>query len=286
MPVRPSIVRITREPRRAALRRCAAGLLLSCSLPMFLGSSSAVGQVQGPDPGAWLYLQKQFYGDRDIGLVDEKFMSLQAPANTPDPASTPLTVRFGAAAVGRIKQLRIIIDNNPSPLAATFDFAPGARINEVGLHVRVDRFTTVLAIAETTHGRLEMRSQWVNASGGCSAPPSAAAGGKIGEIRFWSTPDGKTLRVGVRHPNYSGFQIDPLSGDPIPPHYVAQFRLSADGRPWVEAKTGISLSENPSLRIGSDALLPAPIEADIVDSKDAHFSANWQGPGTARAAGH
>jgi sulfur-oxidizing protein SoxY len=85
------------------------------------------------------------------------------------------------------------------------------------------------------------------------------------------------MLISILHPNNSGFQIDPLSGEPIPSHYVAHIRLSSDGRTLLDADTGISLSENPSLRIASDRPLPAPVTVDIVDSKDAHFNASWRG---------
>ena len=252
-------------------------LLSAWLLLAFCGASFALGDAQTPASGAWEYLQKQFYPGRDIGLLDESYMSLEAPANTPDPAATPLTLRFGDAALGHIRQIRVIIDNNPSPVAATFDVASGARLAEIDLRVRVDRFTSVRAIAETTDGKIEMRSTWVNASGGCSAPPGAAAAGRLGDIRFRPSPDAKSMLISILHPNNSGFQIDPLSGEPIPSHYVAHIRLSTDGRTLLDADTGISLSENPSLRIASDRPLPAPVTVDIVDSKDAHFNASWRG---------
>src|SRR5580692_5019989 len=172
------------RPRRYVI----ALLLLGCC-----GSSLAVSDGQTPASGAWEYLQQQFYPGRSIGLLDETYMSLEAPANTPDPAATPLTLHFGDAALGHIRQVRVIIDNNPSPVAATFDVAPGARVAEIGLRVRIDRFTSVRAVAETTDGTLEMRSSWVNASGGCSTPPSAATAGALGDIRFRPSPDAKSM---------------------------------------------------------------------------------------------
>jgi sulfur-oxidizing protein SoxY len=237
-------------------------------------------QAQSPSSGAWQYLRGQFYGSRDIGEVDENLMSIQAPANTPDPSATPITVRFGDAAAGKVKQLRLIIDNNPSPLAATMNLEPGVPVDELDMRVRIDRFTSVRAIAEMNDGSLEMRSAWVNASGGCSAPPSAASGGTLGEIRLRAANDDKTLQMSIRHPNNSGFQIDPVSGDAIPPHYISHIRLSAGSKTVLDADTGISLSENPTLRIASEQPLPAPLEFVATDSKDGHFSGTWTGPGS------
>jgi len=209
-----------------------------------------------------------------MGEVDETYMSLEAPANTPDPAATPLTLRFADDERRRIKRVRVFIDNNPSPLVATFDFG-STPITEINMRVRVDRFTSVRAIAETADGGLEMRSSWVKASGGCSAPPSAAEGGVLGEIRVRSAADAKSVQINIRHPNASGFQIDPRTGDPIPAHFISRIQVNAGGSPLLTAQTGISLSENPALRIVSDKLLPAPITVDAVDSvTQAHYTAS------------
>jgi sulfur-oxidizing protein SoxY len=252
-------------------------------MPVFAVLASpvfAVEEASNPAVGAWETMRQNLYGDRDIGLTDETFMSLSAPGNTPDPAATPISLHFGPTAQGKIKRVRLIIDNNPSPLAATLELDGSVPISEIDLRVRIDRYTSVRAIAETSNGTLEMRSAWVKASGGCSAPPGAAAGGTLGEIRVRPSPDAKSLQVNVRHPNNSGFQIDPQTGDPIPPHFVTRLRLSTAGHVLFEADMGISISENPSFRIVSNATLPEPVSVDVVDSKEAHFTATWNGGST------
>jgi sulfur-oxidizing protein SoxY len=238
------------------------------------GPCHAIGEEQQPSGSAWELLRAQYYGERPMGVVDETYMSLQVPANTPDPAATPLMLRFADDDHRRIKRVRVFIDNNPSPLVATFDF-PGTPLTEIDMRVRIDRFTSVRAIAETADGALEMRSSWVKASGGCSAPPAASSGGMLGEVRVRTSPDAKSMQVGIRHPNASGFQIDPRSGDPIPAHYITHIRVNAGGTALLDADTGISLSENPSLRIASDKPLALPISVDAVDSEtQAHYTAS------------
>ena len=93
-----------------------------------------------------------------------------------------------------MRQLRVIIDNNPSPLVATMTLTAGVPLDEIDLRVRIDRFTSVRAIAETPDGRLEMRSTWVNASGGCSAPPNAAPAGRLGQSAFMPPMTGAPCR--------------------------------------------------------------------------------------------
>jgi sulfur-oxidizing protein SoxY len=238
----------------------------------------ALGDTQQtPGIGAWQTLRPQLYGSRSIGEIGDTAMSVEAPASTPDPSATPVTIHFGEALAGALKQVRVIIDNNPSPLVATFDMSSKLAVDEIDLRVRIDRFTSVRAIAETTDGHLEMRSTWVNASGGCSAPPSAAAGGTLGEIRFRPSSEGKALQVSIRHPNNSGFQIDPLSGEPIAPHFIAHIALRSGEQTLLEAETGISLSENPTLRIAAPTALPTPLTVEATDVPTrARYTATWQ----------
>jgi sulfur-oxidizing protein SoxY len=263
--------------RGNAGHRLIARWLAPCLATTFFaaGPLHAVEEAQQPSSSAWDYLRAKYYGDKTMGVVDETYMSLEVPANTPDAASTPLTLRFADDDHRRIKRVRVFIDNNPSPLVATFEFS-SVPVTEINMSVRVDRFTSVRAIAETADGGLEMRSSWVKASGGCSAPPSAATGsGALGEIRLRSSADGKSLQVGIRHPNASGFQMDPRTGDPIPPHYISHIRVNAGGTELLDAETGISVSENPALRITSDKPLALPVTVDAVDSEtQAHYTAS------------
>ena len=261
------------------------GLLLAAAALVAATPAVAVGDLPSPSTGAWEYLRPQFYGTRDIGEVDENYMRLEAPANTPDPSATPLTLHFGEDAAGKIKQVRLIIDNNPSPLAATMQLKAGVPVNQIDLRVRIDRFTSVRAIAETTDGRLEMRSTWVKASGGCSAPPNAADGGTLGEIRFRPSPDARSLQMSIRHPNKSGFQIDPRTGDSIPPHYISHIQVQVAGETIMQADTGISLSENPSLRIASRDPIGAPLTLVAQDSvTKADYTGVWNGTPAKAAA--
>jgi sulfur-oxidizing protein SoxY len=236
----------------------------------------AAAAEQSPASGAWQTMRPNLYGTRVISETGDALMSIEAPASTPDPSATPVVVHFGAALAGRVRQVRVIIDNNPSPLVTTMNLRPGLPLEEIDLRVRIDRYTSVRAIAETADGQLEMRSTWVNASGGCSAPPSPGAGGALGDIRFRASADDRALQVSIRHPNNSGFQIDPKSGDPIPPHFISHLRLRAGDDTLVDAETGISLSENPTLRITSREPLQAPLVLEATDAPSQQlFTATW-----------
>jgi sulfur-oxidizing protein SoxY len=253
-----------------------AGALLGTFL--FAGSARTLEDAQQPSSSAWELLREKYYGDREMGLVDETYMRLDVPANTPDPAATPVTLHIADSEQRRVKRVRVFIDNNPSPLVAAIELAGAVPVTEIDLRVRIDRFTSVRAIAETADGSLEMRSGWVKASGGCSAPPSPTAGGTLGEIRLRPSADATALQIGIRHPNSSGFQIDPRTGEPIPAHYISRIVVNAGGNLLFAADTGISLSENPTLRIVSGTALPMPVMVDAADSEtQAHYTATWNG---------
>jgi sulfur-oxidizing protein SoxY len=242
----------------------------------------ALADTEAPANGAWQLMRGQLYGTRDIGESGDQLMTIEAPASTPDPTATPLVVRFGADLVGKVRQVRVVIDNNPSPLAATLNLTAALPVDEIDLRVRIDRFTSVRAIAETAGGRLEMRSTWVNASGGCSAPPSAAEGGVLGQIRFRAADDNRALQFSIRHPNNSGFQVDPRTGDFIAPHFISHIRLLAGGQTVLDADTGISLSENPTLRIATRQPLSAPLTVEASDlPTQTQYRGTWQGTATA-----
>jgi sulfur-oxidizing protein SoxY len=269
--------------RRKPVSLAVALYLLGGAIP-----ACVLAEEQQPSASSWQFLRDKYYGDKEMGVVDEAHMSIEVPANTPDPAATPLTLRFAHEGGRYPKRVRVFIDNNPSPLVATFDLTGAPTIVQIDMRVRVDRFTSVRAIAEESDGSLEMRSSWVKAAGGCSAPPSPSAGGTLGEIRLRPTADAKAIQVSIRHPNSSGFQIDPKSGDNIPAHYISHVVLNAGGKPLLEADTGISLSENPSLRIATDTVLPLPVTVDAVDSvTHAHYAAAWNaGSDAAQHEGH
>ena len=129
----------------------------------------------------------------------------------------------------------------PSPLVATIELAGATPVTEVDMRVRIDRFTSVRAIAESADGSLEMRSS-------------------------------------------SGFQIDPRTGDAIPAHYISRIVVNAGGKALLAAETGISLSENPTLRIVSE--VPLPVMVDAADSEThAHYTATWKGDNDAPTNG-
>ena len=84
-------------------------------------------------------------------------------------------------------RLYLLIDANPSPVAAIFQFAPRSGRAEIETRVRVDEYSFVRAIAETSDGQLYGVVRFVKASGGCSAPAAtdaSAAAAALGRMQL------------------------------------------------------------------------------------------------------
>ena len=146
-------------------------------------------------------------------------LTLDAPERAYDAAVVPITALVPQTPERFIRTVSLIVDNNPAPLAVTFHLRPEAGRADLGARVRVNEYTNVRAVAETSDGRLWMVERFVKAAGGCSAPSSkdaAAAMARLGKMKL--KPLGTFLagevvpvELLVSHPQYTGMQIDQVT---------------------------------------------------------------------------
>lgn len=210
---------------------------------------------------AWPQIRQHVFGERAIKDAGAAF-ALYAPAQAADAAVVPIDVRFPAAIAGKVKTLTLIIDRNPMPVAATFTFEEAYRQLDIGerslaTRVRVDNFSKVRAILETVDGELMMIAKFVAGAGGCSAPASKdpdealASMGKVQVKAATSNAHGEAWRDGtvmVRHPNFTGMQMDAKTRNFTPARYVDKLELRSGDKLLFTMTGGISISENPNLR--------------------------------------
>jgi sulfur-oxidizing protein SoxY len=69
-----------------------------------------------------------------------------------------------------IRRLYVIVDNNPSPIAALIDLTAESGRADIETRIRVEQYSYVRAVAELSDGTLSAQARFVKASGGCSAP--------------------------------------------------------------------------------------------------------------------
>jgi len=266
--------RVTTARRFLAAAVACLGLLLA-----------AAPQGARAGDSAWDDIRPQLYGaEREI-LPAGGIIKLVAPYRALDAATVPITVtsEIPQSEDRYIRSLTLVVDENPAPIVGTFHFSPANGIATVSTRVRVNAYTNIRAIAETSDGKLYMAAEYVKASGGCSAPASSdqeAALARMGRMKLkqlgaWRQNEISEAQFMVSHPNYSGFQLDQVEQIWIPAHYVRRIELTLGGREILSFDGDISISENPTFRFfvrpqGSDVL-----HARVVDSEDRVFEQSW-----------
>jgi len=215
----------------------------------------AVAQQEADDP--WPGIRKDLYAARDISEGDGA-IELTAPVRADDAAVVPITMRIPASVAATAKTLTLVIDKNPMPVAATFTFGPAAGSGErmIDTRIRVDMYSNVRAVLETTDGKLHMATKYVKAAGGCSAPAlkdQEQALAELGKMKLRlheanQTPMMQEAQVMIRHPNYSGMQMNQLTGLYIPAKFIDSMEVKRGSDTVFTMTGGISLSENPNIR--------------------------------------
>lgn len=254
--------------------------LLTCLLVVFF-SFAALANTDPPET-AWSIIKEKHFSGRTIHHDAKAILTLDAPMRAEDAALVPISIKSSQPqqAHHRIKNIHLIIDNNPDPYAAKLTFSPTLENIDIATRVRVDRYTPIRAIAELNDGSLHMVSTFVKASGGCSAPAgkdAAAAQARFGQtqIRMRSPRVGHATmaQVMISHPNNTGLQIDQLSRGYIPAHYVTTMEIDFNEHRLMTIEAGISISEDPSLRFMFTPRNPGLLSVRIKDSKQLIFHA-------------
>lgn len=245
----------------------------------------------GDDP--WPDIRRDVFGNREVAENDGT-ISLDAPYRAEDAAVVPLTMRIPASIARDVKSLTLVIDKNPAPVAATFHFGEAAGTGErmLSTRVRIDMYSNVRAVIETNDGKLHMATKFVKASGGCSAAASKDADealasiGKM-QIRVFDatevadlSPKTREALVMIRHPNFTGMQMDQLTREFTPMKIVQEITVKRGGELVFRMDGGISISENPNFRFTFAAGTDDTLEVTAKDTDGRMFSATSAGKAT------
>ena len=211
---------------------------------------------KAPLPVTWNKDLKELLYDNDIINDGSKIMKMTSPYRALDAAIVPITISFNIDQDGEeyIRDLTLIVDENPSPLVSKFKFTKKSGNASLTTRVRIDKYTYVRAIAETNKNNKFMVANFVKAAGGCSAPSLGdmdAIMARLGKMKmkFIKTNNKNEINVAqfvVSHPNFSGLQFNQLTRAEIPAHFVNYLKVEQDNKIIFEAIPDISLSEDPS----------------------------------------
>jgi sulfur-oxidizing protein SoxY len=230
----------------------------------------------------WNKLRSGVFDNRPIEMNAEAVLTLEAPARAEDAATVPMAIRtkFDQTPSRYVERVWLLIENNPSPIAAVFNFTPESGRAEIETRVRVEEYTPVRAVAELSDGKLYAVSRYVKAAGGCSAPAgkdAALAKANLGKIRLKVDPEPHTggavlAQLMISHPNDSGLSMDQLTRTYDQPHFVRRVEVSYAGKTVMTADVDFSISENPNFRFYFVPKGEGTLEAKIVDNKELAFS--------------
>ncbi|MDR3535870.1 MAG: quinoprotein dehydrogenase-associated SoxYZ-like carrier [Acetobacteraceae bacterium] len=249
-----------------------------------LGASARRGAAQSPvseDP--WPSLATQIFGGRAIRDGSD-LLALDAPDRAEDAALVPISVHsiLPATDPRRVRAITLVIDENPSPVAARIVLGPSWGPGSLATRVRVDAYTNLHAVAETADGRLHAVQRFVKAAGGCSAPAAKQQADAIplGTMRFREFPpvagvDTREVQLMVWHPNHSGMQMDQITRLYVPAHFITAIRFWQGDELLLEIEAGISISENPTFRFDVRPNGALEFRAEVQDSEGGVFKQNW-----------
>jgi len=233
----------------------------------------------------WLQIKQDLFGDRVV-QDGADVIGLETPIRALDAAVVPIEIssKIEQTPERHIGKLYLVIDNNPSPVAAVFEF-PGDRPWEsISTRIRVNAYTDVRVLAELSDGNVYMTANFVKASGGCSAPalkdPTAAAA-QLGRMKLvLPDTDSENLLLAkllIKHPNSSGLQFDQISRNFIPADYVRNIEVSYKDSPLFKVVTDISISEDPMIAFGFTPDEGASaMEVNVTDSQGRQFGKRFE----------
>ena len=262
---------------RREVTAAGAALIASLALGGVRGARAAAQSGDNPDASEiWRRVRASLFETRPIVNVGDDTLLLDAPVRAEDAAVVPIAIRarLPHTASAYVAKLHLVIDNNPSPIAAIFSFTPQSGRADIETRVRVDEYTYVRAIAETSDGRLLMRTRFVKASGGCSAPPGKdpqAALATLGKIKLRVDGDvvinkPTLVQLMISHPNDSGMAMNQMTRQFTPRWFVRTVNVAYGGQPVLSADLDFAISENPNLRFYFVPRGPGRLTVDVTDS--------------------
>ena len=183
--------------------------------------------------------QEILWHDTDITIV--------APYRATDPAGVEISIDASHEGKPSYHKLTLVIDENPTPCCATFEFYD--EHPHVMTNVRVNAYTDLTVLSEDEYKNYSYNQKFIKAAGGCSAPPTITTDKPFGTINLIQIPG--WTKIKIWHPNYSGLQFDQLTRSEIPALFIENVKM------WVNDK--LVWEYNGTIGIAQDVFFMMPI---------------------------
>ena len=273
--------------RRGLLRATLAGLALTGPLASRVANAAVGGLPSATHTDSspeWENLRAKLFAQRPIDTGSGK-VQLIVPLRAAYGASVPVKIvsHLPQTEALYVKRLTLLVDKNPSPVAAVIDLTTEVGQADFETRIRVDEYSHIRIVSELSNGELHMDSRYVKVSGGCSAPPNRDQLHNLGKTVFKLPAEVKlneptVADVQVVHPNDTGFELNNITVMFIPPHFVRSLKVSYGERKLFDAELDFSISENPTFRFNFVPHGAGELRAEVEDSKDGHFTGSLAVP--------
>jgi sulfur-oxidizing protein SoxY len=272
------------NPRRALLQALGAAAAAAIAAPARAAVGGLPNAAHTDSSPEWDRLRDKLFGDRPIETHPAtSAVQLHAPLRAAYGASVPVKIasRLPQRPDLHVRRIWLLVDKNPSPIAAVLDLTPEVGQADFETRLRVDEYSHVRVVSELSNGTLHTDARYVKTSGGCSAPPNRDALHLIGRTVFklpqppaFDVPN--VADVTVVHPNDTGFELNQVTVMYIPPHFVRSIKVSYAQRRIFDAELDFSVSENPTWRFHFVPHGRGELRAEVTDSKDGQFVGTLQ----------
>jgi sulfur-oxidizing protein SoxY len=173
----------------------------------------------------------------------------------------PISIEAALTDGRQIDAVTVVVDDDPSPIAAVFHFADHRERAALGVNIRLDQESAVRVIIEASDHRLYRTPTFIKASGlgVCAAPPVSdqqAAAEVIGQMHLTDLTNDeiaaasqlrRRVQLDIKHSQNTGLQMNQVIMMFIPLRFMI----------WIEARPGdqlvwtmdggMTLSENPRI---------------------------------------
>jgi sulfur-oxidizing protein SoxY len=279
---------IRRNRRNMTHREALLLAILTACLLVFASPNAARAAPDGADDTAlraerWKALQQTLFGQRKV-QDGNTLIKLDAPPRALDAALVPVSIELTGEKP--VKSVWLVIDNNPGPLAGHFTFGPTADPRSIKTRVRVNEYTFIHAVAETTDGTLYSTEKFVKAAGGCSAPAGpddaealkAMGSMKLKLLNPYAAGKPMQAQLMIRHPNFNGMQMNQITRFYTPARFIKSTDVTYNGAKVFHLDSDISMSTDPVITFGFVPPDKGQLKVVVRDSKDTQFDQSFEVP--------
>lgn len=218
-------------------------------------SLTALSSAHAQTP--WSDIHANVFDGRTIQPAGD-VVQLSAPKRPEDQSNVPISVEATFKDGRTVRAVTLIVDQNPTPVAAVFDIGGKRDHLKLATNLRLNAATDVRAIVEASDGALYMADRFVKFAGGqasCSAPPQgdpAEIAANMGKMTFTQkrakaavSQMAPRAKLTISHPNHTGMVLDQLTLLYVPLRIVTDMEVKQGDERVFTMHGSMTMSQNP-----------------------------------------